>query len=195
MFNKKALTVFSTALLLAAATGPLAARSLEANLSNDTVQVELDTQIPNNPSLYINASLLYTEEHKNNSALVGTVGFQGVETDNATYRAAVGGRAYFYDYGSLSGTAVAFGGLFYHTIPGAQRLSAGGYGWYAPKVTSFGDTEQIYELGGRVAFRVIQNTDIFAGYRYLKVKNNKYGNNSFNKALEKGLHVGFRLNF
>lgn len=195
MLNKKALTLASTALLLATTAGPLAARSLEANLNNDTVQVELDTRITYNPSLYINAGLLYTEEQDDNSAILATLGFQGVETDNATYRAAVGGRTYFYDYGSLSGAAVALGGLFYHTIPGAQRLSAGGYGWYAPKVTSFGDTEQVYELGARAAFRVIQNTDVFVGYRYLRIKNEKYGKNTFNKALEKGLHVGFRLNF
>lgn len=199
--NKKTFALFSgkalaAGLLMAAATSSaFAASSVEANLNNDTVQVELDTHLPSTANLYVNASLLYTEEYDNHSAMVGTVGFQGVETDNASYRAAVGARLYFYDYGRLSGTAVAVGGLFYHSIPGAQRLSAGGYGWYAPKVTSFGDTEQVYELGGRLAFRAIQNTDIFVGYRYLRVKNIKYGNNTFDKALEKGFNVGFRLNF
>lgn len=196
MFNKKTFIHLSLALLLVtAASSSFAARSLETNLSNDTVQVEFDTKLPSTANLFVNASLLYTEEHDDHSAVVGTLGFQGVETDNATYRAAVGGRLYLYDYGSLNGAAIAVGGLFYHTIPGAQRLSAGGYAWFAPQVTSFGDTEQIYELGGRVAFRVIQNTDIFVGYRYLKVKNEKSGNTRFDDALEKGLHVGFRLNF
>lgn len=196
MFNKKTLSIFFGALLLATTSlNASAASSIEANLSNDTAQVEFDTKIPSTANLYVNASLLYTEENKHHSAVVGTVGFQGVETDNASYRAAVGGRLYFYDYGRLNGSAVAVGGLFYHTVPGAQRVSAGGYGWYAPKVTSFGDTEHVFEVGGRVAFRVIQNTDIFVGYRYLKVKNVKHGVDRTKDALEKGINVGFRLNF
>lgn len=192
----KSVFVCSSAwLLLTVAAGVQAAQSVEVNLSNDAVQVEFGSQVPSVANLAFDASLLYSEEYSNHSAMVGAVGLQGVETDNATYRAAVGGRWYFYDYGSLDGTAVAVGGLFYHTIPGAQRVSAGGYVWYAPKVTSFGDTEQLFETGARVAFRVIQNTDIYVGYRYLKVKNVKYGRRSFNDALEKGLNVGFRLNF
>lgn len=196
MLNKRYFFTVSSALLLATATSnTLAANSIEANLNNDTAQVEFDTQLPKTANLYVNASLLYTEEHNNHSAIVSTIGFQGIETDNETYRAAIGGRLYLYDYGNLNGAAIAVGGLFYHTVPGAQRLSAGGYGWYAPKVTSFGETEQVFEVGGRVAFRVIQNTDVFVGYRYLKIKNNKYGKGTFDEALEKGPHVGFRLNF
>lgn len=196
MLNKSTLISLSSALLISAtASSTFAASSVEAYLSDDTAQVEFDTLLPKTANLYVNASLLYTEENSNNSAFVSTVGFQGVETDNATYRAAVGGRLYFYDYGSLNGAAVAVGGMFYHTIPGAQRLSAGGYAWYAPQVTSFGDTERIYEVGGRVAYRVIQNTDVFLGYRYLRLKNEKSGKTVFDNALEKGLHIGFRLNF
>jgi len=196
MLNKSTFIALSSALLISAtASSTFAASSIEANLSEDTAQVEFDTQLPKTTNFYVNASLLYTEENSNDSALVGTVGFQGVETDNATYRAAVGGRLYLYDYGNLNGAAIAVGGMFYHTIPGAQRLSAGGYAWYAPQVTSFGDTERIYEVGGRIAFRVIQNTDIFAGFRYLGLKNEKSGQTIFDSALEKGPHIGFRLNF
>ncbi|GLR64901.1 YfaZ family outer membrane protein [Marinospirillum insulare] len=195
MFAKKIVSsVISVLFLGITASSAFAAKSIEANLSNDTAQVEFDTKLASTSNLYVNGSLLYTEEDDNHSAIVGTLGFQGVETNNKTYRAAVGGRLYFYDYSSLNGAAVAVGGMFYHTIPGAQRLSAGGYGWFAPQVTSFGNTEQIYELGGRVAFRVIQNTDVFVGYRYLKLKHEKSGV-KFNDPLEKGPHVGFRLNF
>ncbi len=196
MLTKKTIATLSGTLMLATmAFNVSAASSIEANLNNETVQVELDTRIPKTSNLHINASLLYTEEHDDHSAIIGTVGLQGVESNNATYRAAIGARLYYYDYGKLNGSAAALGGLFYHTLPGARRISAGGYGWFAPKVTSFGDTEQVYELGGRLAFRAIQNTDIFVGYRYLRVKNIKYGKNTFNEALEKGFNAGFRLNF
>ena len=178
-------------LLTTLSLGSWAASSLEASLNNDTFQVEYDTNLPSTANLFVNASVMYTEEYEHDSALVGTLGIQGVETDNSTYRAAIGARLYVYDFGSLQGSALSFGGLFYHVFPGMQRLSAGGYAWYAPQVTSFGNTEQMYEFGARLAYRVIQNTDIFAGYRHLNLKHER----GFNDQLEKGVNVGFRLNF
>lgn len=168
----------------------LAPGALEANINNDALQIEYDKPLTGAGNLHMNGGLLYSEEH-DDSSWVGTLGLQGVETDNRTYRAAIGGRLYGYSApGSNSGTALAFGGLFYHVIPGAQRVSLGAYGWYAPKVTSFGKTESLYEVGARVAYRAIQNTDIFLGYRHLQLETKR-----FDEAIEKGVHVGFRLNF
>lgn len=190
MLQHKIIGCFAMALALASSNA-FASKSIEANLSNDSAQIEFDAQAAGTNNIFLNASFLYSEEYDHHSSLVGTIGIQGVETDNATYRAAVGARLYAYDFDKINGSALAVGGQFYHVIPGLQRFSAGGYGWYAPKVTSFGNTEGIYEFGGRVAFRVIQNTDIFVGYRYLNVKHKK----GFNDPLEKGLNLGFRLNF
>lgn len=195
MLTKTLHTSLAAALLLAlsatqAQAFSFAPGSLEANINNDTLQVEYDRPMTGTSNLHTNASLLYTEEHED-SALVGTLGLQGVETDGRTFRAAIGGRLYLMDAPGLdTGVALAVGGLFYHVLPGAQRVSMGGYGWYAPKVTSFGDTERVYELGGRVAYRAIQNTDVFLGYRHLNLKTDQGSG-----TLEKGLHVGFRLNF
>ncbi|MBE0507152.1 MAG: hypothetical protein IBX50_10600 [Marinospirillum sp.] len=196
MLTKTLHTSLAAALLLAFSATQVSAfsfapGSLEANMNNNTLQVEYDRPMVGTSNLHTNASLLYTEEYSN-SALVGTLGLQGVETDGRTYRAAIGGRLYLIDAPSTDyGAAMAFGGLFYHVLPGAQRVSMGGYGWYAPPVTSFSNTEKVYELGARVAYRAIQNTDIFLGYRHLRLKSDK----GFDDALEKGMHLGFRLNF
>lgn len=165
--------------------------AVEANLSNDTLQLELEKLLTSS-GLGMSAGFLYSEEHDAGAITLSQLSLQGVETDRRTYRAAVGARIYHYTTpGSTSGAAVAFGGLFYHVIPGAQRLSAGGYGWIAPKVTSFGRTEQFYETGARVAYRVIQNTDVFGGYRYSYLKRD----DGFDRQFEKGPHLGFRINF
>ena len=175
------------------AAASLAPGSLEVSLNNETVHFEYDRPITRASNLHINAGLLYTEQHDEDSATVFTLGFQGVETDNRTYRAAVGARLYGYKAPySTSGFALAFGGLFYHVIPGAHHVSFGGYGFVAPQVTSFGDTEYLYEVGARLAYRIIQNTDIFVGYRYLHLKNEAQ---SFNDTLEDGFNLGFRVNF
>ncbi|WP_416885730.1 YfaZ family outer membrane protein [Marinospirillum sp.] len=194
MQAKKNLSSFLAASLFcfagAAQAFSLSPGAVEANLNNETLQFEVERAFSGNLSL--NAGFMYTEEHDAGSATLGQVGFQGVETDNRTYRAAIGARVYFYSTpDSDTGSALAFGGLFYHVIPGAQRLSAGGYGWFAPKVTSFGSTEQLYEAGGRVAYRVIQNTDVFAGYRYTYLKRD----DGFDESFESGPHIGFRINF
>lgn len=171
----------------------LAPASIEASLNNESIQFELDKPLAGTSNLHVNAGLLYTEQHDDGSSNVLTTGFQGVETDNRTYRAAVGARLYAYSApNSNSGAALSFGGLFYHVLPGASHVSLGGYGWVAPKVTSFGDTEYIYEFGGRIAYRVIQNTDVFLGYRNLYLKSD---DGSFKDAIEDGFHIGFRLNF
>lgn len=176
-----------------AAAFALAPGSLEINLNNESIQFEYDRPVSGANNLHVNAGILYTEQHDQDSATVATAGFQGVETDNSTYRAAVGLRLYGYSAPhSASGVALAFGGLFYHVLPGASHISLGGYGFVAPQVTSFGDTEYLYEAGARLAYRVIQNTDIFIGYRYLHLKNDDKG---FNDAIEDGVNLGFRVNF
>ncbi|SFC33131.1 YfaZ precursor [Marinospirillum celere] len=188
-------TVAAAALLFSAQASAfsLAPGSLEANLNNESIQFEYDRAVTGAQNLHINGSILYTEQHSDDSASVFTVGFQGVETDNRTFRAAVGARLYGYTAPeSTSGLALAFGGLFYHIVPGASHISLGGYGWVAPQVTSFGDTEYLYEAGARIAYRVIQNTDVFLGYRYLHLKSD---DKDFNDPIEDGFHLGFRLNF
>ncbi|WP_114416841.1 YfaZ family outer membrane protein [Marinospirillum perlucidum] len=175
-----------------AAAFSLAPGSLEANLNNESVQFEYDKPVEGTSNLHVNVGALYTEHLEADSTTLVTAGFQGVETDNQTYRAAVGARLYAYDApAETTGTALAVGGLFYHIVPGAPYVSLGGYGWVAPQVTSFGDTEQLFEAGARVAYRAIENTDVFVGYRYLHLETEQ----GFDDSLEDGLHLGFRLNF
>lgn len=182
-------------LCLLGLAAPSFADSLEASMNNKAIQVEYERFLPRASNLVMNASYTYSKKNKYDNAHIGTLGLQGIETDNTNYRAAVGARLYFYDYGSYSGTAIAFGGLYYHAIPQARRFSLGGHLWHAPEVTSFGDTEKITEAGLRGAFRVINNTDVFLGYRIVKLKNEKKGNTIHKADLEKALHLGFRLNF
>ncbi len=195
MSFKARLAVTVTGLLLAStqvqAQGfAFAPGSLEASINNEAIHAEYDRPVATAYNLHMNVGLLYSEQNSS-SATVGTIGIQGVETDQQTYRAAIGARTYLFDGpNSSTGAAVAVGGLFYHVIPGMTHASLGGYAWYAPKITSFGDTDHLYEVGARAAYRVLANTDVFLGYRYLRVKHD-----DFSGKLESGLHLGFRLNF
>lgn len=181
-------------LIFTASSWALDPGSIEASLNNKAVQVEYERFVPGTSNLVMNASYTYSKKHDHAKAHIGTFGVQGIETDNANYRAALGARLYAYDFGDENGMAVAFGGLYYHAIPQAKRFSLGGHVWFAPEVTSFGDTEQLYEVGFRGAYRVINNTDIFAGYRLVKGKF-KHSGIKYKENLESSIHLGFRLNF
>ena len=190
--NARLALAFTTSLLFAAPSlaFSLSPGSLEASINNNTIQVEYDRPMNRAHSLNTSFGLIYTEQNTDSST-IGVIGIQGIESDQRTYRAGIGARTYLFDGPrSSSGAAVAFGGLFYHVIPGMTHASLGGYAWYAPEITSFGDTEHLYELGARAAYRVLANTDVFLGYRYLRVKHDEYSGK-----LESGLHLGFRLNF
>ncbi|ODC04807.1 hypothetical protein BFW38_15980 [Terasakiispira papahanaumokuakeensis] len=186
------LTLPVSTFILAFGATPVWAASVDANINDTSIQAELESGVSSMPNLSINGGILYSEDHDDFDSLVGTLGVQGIETDNATYRAGLGARLYAYDADDFDGSALAFGGFLYRTIPNFQRMSVGAYGWYAPQVTSFGDTEKLYEYGARVAIRAIQNTDVYLGYRYLGVEQEDGG---FDDDLDSGLNIGFRMNF
>lgn len=167
------------------------ANSIDVNVSDDSIGADVEFSLNRENSLLLGAGVLYSEEYSRSST-IGNVSFQAAETKKNTYHASVGAKLYAYsDPGSNTGTALAFGGSFYHVIPTLERVSAGGSLFAAPSVTSFGKTKRLYDANARIAFRVIQNADVYLGYRQLKLKNNR----GFNKALEKGFHLGVRATF
>lgn len=195
MKQKVKLLAFAALTSLAANTA-LAANfhSLEASINNKAIHAEYERNVPSTNNLVMNLGYTYSQKYKNKHAHIGTLGLQGMETNNRSYRVAIGGKLYFYDFSVYSGAALAFGGAYYHAIPNARRFSLGGHAWIAPQVTSFGNTERIIDVGVRAAYQVINSADVFVGYRLLKLKNDKSGR-AFDDDLESAAHLGFRLNF
>lgn len=193
---KKIKVLALTALTSLAATTGWAANfhSLEASINNKAIQTEYERNVPSTDTLVMNVGYTYSQKYKNKHAHIGTLGLQGMETNNRSYRVAIGSKLYVYDFSIYSGAAISFGGVYYHAIPKATRFSVGGHAWFAPKVTSFGNTEQILDVGARVAYKIIDSADVFVGYRLLKLKNAKQGA-AFSDNLESSAHLGFRLNF
>lgn len=95
------------------------------------------------------------------------------------------------DPGSFDGTALALGGFARYTLPNADRYNIGGYGYYAPDITSFGDQSEYYELGVRVGYSVLRDGDVYLGLRRIQAKYDGLGRFTF----DSGLHVGFEIRF
>lgn len=91
---------------------------------------------------------------------------------------------------SPNGFALGIGGMFRLKLAAYDRIGFSGHGYYAPDVISFGDSEDLLELAGRVSYSVLREAEVYLGVRYIKV--------SFkdrDARFDNGLHIGIRLEF
>jgi len=88
--------------------------------------------------------------------------------------------------------AIAIGGEVRYTIPGVMPMSVYLTGHYAPKITSFSDTDGVIDTNLGFQIEVLPQTVAFVGYRNLKV--DLKNNNSYDMD-DNRVHVGVRLTF
>lgn len=103
---------------------------------------------------------------------------------------AIGLESNFFKVGDFKGSAVGIGGSLRLNLPNTPGLSIETDLHYAPKVLSFGDSDEFRRFRIQTNYRVIENADIAFGYRYMNVGNNE---NSENETLESGVYLGLQL--
>ena len=106
----------------------------------------------------------------------------------------VGVKTYFgqIDAANQDIVAVAVGGEVRYTIPGVMPMSAYVTVHYAPKITSFSDTEEIIDNNIGFQIEVLPQTTAFVGYRHLKLD---LANGSGYRLDDNRIHLGVRLTF
>lgn len=171
--------------------------ALEFTLNDDAVSFELERPVSPRSNLHASAGLIHTVDFANteSSGQFGYATLQSIETDNQTYRAGLGMRLMGYQHDgriAKQTLGVAFGGQFYHILPGMERVSAGAYVWVSPDVSSFGKAEQLVDSGARVNYRLLNNGDVFLGVRHGSFKHQ-----DASERIEafQDLHAGIRLTF
>ncbi len=95
------------------------------------------------------------------------------------------------DKTDASGAGIAIGGGIYTNIPQVPGLAFRGNAHIAPSITAFGDLDQLFRIELQTTYRVIQNADVYVGYRNVRAKIDGYGS----ETLDNSLHVGFTLLF
>jgi len=95
----------------------------------------------------------------------------------------------FYKVEEFKGSAVGVGGSFRINIPKAPGISLETAAYYAPKVLSFGDSDEFRRFRFQVNYRLIENADVSVGYQYLNVGDEE--NNNF--SLESRAFLGIKL--
>lgn len=106
----------------------------------------------------------------------------------------VGVRAYLGQLDNIDEdiVAVGIGGEIRYTIPGVMPMSIYLAGHFAPKITSFADTEELvdYNLGFQI--EVLPQTTAFIGVRHLEVD---LDNGAEYEMDDDRLHIGIRMTF
>lgn len=105
--------------------------------------------------------------------------------------AGVGVRGVYIGRDHDTGGAVAIGGQAEGRLPGYDRFGLSMYGYYAPKVLSFGEFDKYYEVGASLDYQVLQNASVYVGYRNVNVRIE----DGPELTADTGFHVGVRLKF
>ncbi len=90
-----------------------------------------------------------------------------------------------------SGTALALGGGVQFALPQYNRIMFGAYAYWAPSVTSFGNSERFLEGEVRGGYRVLPNGTVYLAYRYVTARFKNTGD----LLIDNGINIGFSLRF
>lgn len=190
----KSLSISCICLLgLSAVTTLANANDFEVALSQETAQFTFrsDSSLIGWGGSDLALGLFYNDE----SDFIANAGLlqmrQASEETPLTFGVGVQGYLGQLDKPDESVLAFAIGGEIRYTIPGTMPMAIYGRAYYAPDITSFGDTEEVidYTLGFQI--EALPQTVAFVGLRHFEVglENGDY------ELDEDNVHVGVRLTF
>ena len=185
----KALALICSSVFLAASMNASAGGSIDLSLSNDSARFEYDaTKVGS--GLHVSASIMHHEDDGD----LASLGLHVVDLrePNSPLYIGVGGRIFGYVSGDYDGGALGVGGFARYNIPGVIGLSIAGYGYYAPSVVSFGDTENLLDSDIRIQYALLPTARIYTGYRYSEVGIEQTKDEI---VLEQGVHFGLKVDF
>ncbi|MCP4979384.1 MAG: outer membrane beta-barrel protein [Gammaproteobacteria bacterium] len=136
--------------------------------------------------------LFYNDE----SDLIGQVSLmqmrQASEENPLTFGVGVKGYLGMLDDIDQDVFAFGIGGEIRYTIPGTMPMAAYLRGHYAPKITSFSDTEEVIDYTIGFQIEVLPQTTAFVGVRHLEFETDDEGDY---EADDDNVHFGVRLTF
>lgn len=185
--------LLATCLCLAGTTAfaQTTGKALDVNLNNDAVRLGFSWRL-GDPNYLAGLGWLHNQDR--GDVIHGSFHLVDAASGSGTaLQAGLGVRLVHTrtDPGTFDGTALAVGGFARYTPPDANRYNIGGYVYYAPDVTSFGDQDEYYEVGVRFGYSVLRDGDVYLGLRRIQARYDGFGKFTF----DSGLHVGLELRF
>ena len=173
---------------------PSLANDFEAALTSETAQFTFrsDSSLIGWGGAELGFSLFYNEV----SDFVGKLSLmqRRQSSQNQPLTLGVGARMYLGQLDDLDQdiAAIGIGGEVRYTIPGVMPMSIYLIGHYAPKITSFSDSEELLEYNLGFQIEVLPQTTAFIGYRSIDVD---IDTGSDYEMDDDRLHLGVRFTF
>ena len=190
----KFIRLFCLSLFCLTFYGHAAAADFEAALSSETAQFTLrsDSSVIGWGGSDLGLGLFYNED--DDIIFTGSLLQMRQASEQNPLTFGVGVKAYL---GALDDpdedvTAFSIGGQVRYTIPGTMPMAVYLEGFYAPEITSFGDTEEITDYTFGFQIEALPQTIAFVGYRKLEIETEDEGDY---EADDGNLHLGVRLTF
>lgn len=150
------------------------AAQLDITLGNDSLRAEYLTpmgeKVADNVAT-LDFGFLYSEEDDVDRTLAhaGLLIYGDTGARKANVQAGLGARLVLLDADpSISGAAIALGGMVNGQIPQVSRLGGRAWLFYAPDVSSFDDLDGFMEYGASLDYQLIRQAYLMAGYRKLR---------------------------
>lgn len=181
------MTLSATAPAMAADT-----RGISAAVSNDSFGLMYENAVyqTENGSLILNPNVLFAEN--STKAMNPGILWRMQPANMVATHVELGIKAFFIDgdRAKSNAYAVGLGGKF--AVPAAPEIFVAGDFYYSPTATTFrDDSKHVSSWNARVGYDFNESTELFLGYRDLKVE---YSNKS-NETVESGVFGGFTFRF
>jgi|SRR5690554_2279490 len=174
--------------LMVAATGSQASE-FDLNLSDDSANASV-TITPANRSIDFGAGYIYQE----GGTHIANLDFHArgrTAIGNLPTTVGIGAQFNWFDEDPVDGGAIGIGGFTRINIPTVPGLGVNLSAYYAPSITSFGDADHFYRWDANLTYRIIQNADVYLGYREVRVDLEHASYITLND----GLIAGFTIHF
>lgn len=170
------------------------AAELELALSPESVHGEfiMDSSLVGSGGANLSAGLLYNEDDD----ILGNLGLivSGMPAGQTPFSFGLGARFYagrVKQRDDQTNYNLAIGGRAKYTIPANIPMHAGAQIFYAPKITSWSDSEQLLDFALRYEIEFVPQTSAFVGYRLVKIDLEEGGNTKLDNNVHLGIHLSF----
>lgn len=168
------------------------AQSLDVAVSSDSAKVQYNAPFkPANFGLnQFDVGFMFTDEDD----AVASYGMRvSDEADAATpgLEAGLGFKVYAASADNNGSLAVGLGGELHYIAPQLRRVGFGIYGYFAPDIVAFIDTDTFFDWGASIGYQVLPEASVYLGYRKVEMGLN----NGNDLVIDSGGHLGFKYGF
>lgn len=147
---------------------PASAHTVDLNVGSDTVEAYYSNTLGTSAEWSVGG--LYNRDLSDNLIAGSLLAVGELGSDKLRSEIGIGGKLYYATLGSQDLAGVGLGGQW-RVYPGKGPLGFSVYGYYVPEVLTAMDGDNLWEVGARVEFEIIERTaNVYLGYRKIRVE-------------------------